>query len=280
MTVVAVVIPAKANRMKPPKNTEKTPAKKESEPKLTAFSSEKAPALDWVDVLTQEELKPGVFRHKPRADGPAVPIHKSIEQSALELRSKTNITIPVNKSHIRDGREILDQQPEESISETSLPSVEQTGGLKAVLAAVPTDAPYEVQAGQLAGLNRGFRQELAKRLLPALKEEMQRQPHETYDQKIELVRWVNAELRRFDLAIRHPKTGQPAAFKPFLGNDPEIGAFRLEDKDADGTLKTFTTPHLATLLDKLELMESPPRREGLTEWQETVGRQRRGAKRG
>jgi hypothetical protein len=152
--------------------------------------------------------------------------------------------------------------------------------LDSAIETVPKNASYDEQATQIEGLIGGVRQRAAARLLPPLKEEMRRRPHNTYDQKIEMVAWVNAELRRFNLAIKHPKTGLPATFKPKPGNDPEIGCFQLSSEDADGKEKTFTTPDLATLLDKLELIDAAARREALSEWREKVGRQHRGAKRG
>ena len=119
---------------------------------------------------------------------------------------------------------------------------------------------YEELSREVAAATSDFRQATVARLLPALKDEMKARPHDTYNQKVELVRWVNAELRRFDLAIKHPKTGQPAVLNPSPGNHPEIGSFELATKDAEGRRKTFTTPDLDTLLDKLELMDAsrPP----------------------
>jgi hypothetical protein len=115
---------------------------------------------------------------------------------------------------------------------------------------------YEVLAERLEEANRRFGEELAARLLPALKEEMRSEdrPHETYEQKIELVRWVNAELRRFNLAFRHPRTGKPAALKAQPGYHPDIGYFELRAKDADGRHRTFIARDLDTLLGNLVLV--------------------------
>jgi hypothetical protein len=145
---------------------------------------------------------------------------------------------------------------------------------------VAQDTGYVGLAKRIEEEIQAVRQRAAARFLPALKAEMQRRPHETYDQKIELVRWVNAELRRFNMAFKHPKTGQPAAFYPSPGNHPDIGAFQLDGKDAGGKRTTITTPDLAALLDKLELMDAPIPRNALSEWQDRVGRPGRAAKRG
>jgi carbon storage regulator len=149
--------------------------------------------------------------------------------------------------------------------------------VKALFADLPDG--YDDRAKELAAVNAAIRRELAEKLAPALKAKMQAMPHGTYDQKVELVREVNAELRQLDLAIKHPKTGQAAILKANTGNHPKIGSFELGSKDPEGGRKTFTTPDLATLLDKLELMDAPARREPLAEWQDKVGRKRRGVKR-
>lgn len=174
------------------------------------------------------------------------------------------------------------------VDPTKEPGLEPTTGvestrselLAALLATVSKGAAYEQQAAQLEGLIGGVRQQAAAHLLPALKDEMRRRDHATYDQKVELVAWVNTELRRFGMAIKHPKTGEAAILKPSPGNHPDVGSFELGGKDTEGRRTTFTTPDLDTLLGKLELMDAPPRREALAEWQATVGRDRRGAKRG
>jgi hypothetical protein len=141
------------------------------------------------------------------------------------------------------------------------------------------DDKYAALTRQLEQRNHAFRQQLAAELALALKEEMRRRPHDSYDEKVELVRWVNAELDRFSMAFKHDKTGEAASFKAksFETSHPEIGHFQLSSKDALGREKTTNTPNLDTLLSKLDLMDAPARREALAEWQAKVGRERRGA---
>jgi hypothetical protein len=128
------------------------------------------------------------------------------------------------------------------------------------------DSPYELLAARLDEETRAFRQQVASTILPALKEEMLLRKHATYDDKRELVKWVNAELRRFDLTIKHPKTGNASSFVADTGNHPEEGRFQLRSEGEGGKAETFSTPKLSALLEVLELIAAPQRQEGLANW--------------
>jgi hypothetical protein len=145
--------------------------------------------------------------------------------------------------------------------------------LDALLASLPKDAPYEMKAEKLAGLSHEVRQRIAAELGPALNIKAQAMPHHTYDEKKELARWVNDQLRRFDLAIKCPKTGQPSLLLVMTGDHPEIGRFVIEHKTPEGKR---VRPVTSTKLPQLELMEAAPRRESLLELRDKVAPQRRG----
>lgn len=145
------------------------------------------------------------------------------------------------------------------------------------LAEIPHLSGYANDAQTLVELNHSFRREMAARLQPAFNAHIQAMPHGTYEEKKALARWVNEELRRFDLAVKCPKTGQPSLIHAGPGNHPEIGRFQLEHKTAEGkNVRSVNTPELPYI----ELMEAAPRREALAEWREKVGREGGGAKRG
>lgn len=132
---------------------------------------------------------------------------------------------------------------------------------------------YEQQANVLEEQLHRFRQSLAQELAPTLNARMQATPHGTYEEKKDLAKWVNEELRRFDLAIKCPKTGQPSILLVGTGNHPEIGRFEIEHRNSEGKrVRAVCTPKL---LD-IELMEANPRREALKEWRERIEQQRRG----
>lgn len=147
--------------------------------------------------------------------------------------------------------------------------------INTLLATVPKDAPYEEQARDLEGLNRVFRREMAKRLEPALNAYIQAIPQGSYDEKREVARWGNEELKqRFNLTIKGP-ADLPALLVAAQGNPPdeEIGRFFLETKSAEGKRSRTLLP---TPLPPFELMEAAPRREGIREWRERSGQRPRG----
>ena len=149
---------------------------------------------------------------------------------------------------------------------------ERTRHLDALLATVPRDVPYEEQAEDAAQLNWAFRERLAERLAPTINAKMTTMPHETLDQKKELAKWVNAELRRFNLAIKHPKTGTPCYLISDKGNHPQQGRFQLRAEGVEGKVETFSTPKLEVLLDVMKFMDAPPREEGLANWADKAKR--------
>lgn len=136
---------------------------------------------------------------------------------------------------------------------------------------------YEQRADVLYAIIHSVRSEAAALLAPALHARAQAMPHATYDEKKELARWVNEELRRFDLAIKCPKTGNPSVLLVGTGHHPEIGRFHLEHKTPEGKRTRSLT---SAELPDFELMEANPRREAFLEWRERVRRQPTGAKRG
>jgi hypothetical protein len=104
---------------------------------------------------------------------------------------------------------------------------------------------YEVIRADLLTLADLTRLELAHRLQPLLQRKLEELPHATYEDKKALVRWANAELRRFGLAFKCPKTGRPGLL---LGNPsrvPEVGRFQLEVAGPDGRpLRTVSSAEL------------------------------------
>jgi len=153
--------------------------------------------------------------------------------------------------------------------------------LNALIESVPADAPYEEQARQREALKHAFNQELATSHGEALKAEMVRRGADckAYDDKLEIVRWANGELRRFGLALSTPKTGVG-----ILTADRAVleGRFVVKGKAKDKDNKTsyFYTKDVAELVENISVVDAPPRREGLAERiereAETPPRNRRG----
>ena len=128
----------------------------------------------------------------------------------------------------------------------------------------PSPADYDGIARHLDEAGRGFRRAVAERLEPALNDHLKGLPQASYGEKQELARWVNAELRRFGLAIRCPKTGLPAILIADPGDDPARGRFQLDVITAAGrnkrTVSSVQLPHLALTADGPSRI-SPTRKE-------------------
>ena len=105
-----------------------------------------------------------------------------------------------------------------------MPSLEEQ--IKGLFLEVPEG--YEARQAELAKINHLYRQLLAEQLAPVLNAKIQAMPHDTYEEKKTLAKWVNAEVERFGLAVKCPKTGLPATFRGHTGNWAEIGRFGFE----------------------------------------------------
>jgi hypothetical protein len=182
---------------------------------------------------------------------------------------KTNV-INVNTFKPVNSRFTLSNPPQSNDDLPSRTEDKRQEYLAALLATIPDAGGYVEQAQSLQELNHGFRREMAARLQPVLNAHVQAMPRDTHDDKKAISRWVNEELRRFDLAIKCPKTGQPSLLFAGPGNHPEIGRFILEHKSPEGKrVRGVQTPELPVL----ELMEAAPRREAFVELHQRIGPQ-------
>jgi carbon storage regulator CsrA len=165
---------------------------------------------------------------------------------------------------------------EQSTSVAEVPPKEET--VKALFTDLSGERDSRVS--ELEAVNQAYRQELAKQVASALKAKIEVMPHATHDDKKALVKWVNEELRRFNLAIKSPKFGRPATLTTDAGNNPDEGRFRLVSESEDRKRQTYSTPNLSDLLANFELMEAPTRRESLAELHDRAARPRGEARRG
>ncbi len=139
--------------------------------------------------------------------------------------------------------------------------------LAALLATVPKDAVYVELTQDLEGLNHDFRREIAARLEPAMNAHVSAMPHDTYDEKKSLAKWVNEELRKYGLAVKCPKTGNPGLLVASPGDNPETGRFQIDILTPDGKRKrTFSSVSLPTL----ELTEASARRSPEVTWSDRI----------
>jgi hypothetical protein len=92
------------------------------------------------------------------------------------------------------------------------------------------------------------RVQIASEFEQPLNDEATSRPHESYEEKKELAKWVNAELRRFGLALKCPKTGRPAILIGHATGVPGVGRFHIEVLGEEGVAKrTYTGVQLPTL---------------------------------
>jgi hypothetical protein len=129
--------------------------------------------------------------------------------------------------------------------------------LRATLQPFFQDLPpdYTARRSVLLEAHRVFREELASALEPALNAHLATMPQHSYEEKKDLAKWINAELRQFGLAIRDPKSGGRSILQGNPGDDPHIGRFRLDHTDNSGKrhypVNAVVLPQLALMPDDL-----------------------------
>lgn len=116
-------------------------------------------------------------------------------------------------------------------------------------------AEYDARRRALAEVADGFRQQVAQALEGEFNRRIGELPQATYEDKKTVAKFVNAELRRFGLAIRSPRTGDPTLLQAYPGNHPDVGRYRLDYTDAEGhrhhAVSWTTLPRLELMLDNL-----------------------------
>lgn len=143
--------------------------------------------------------------------------------------------------------------------------------LKSLLAKITKELPrdYASQADLLVQLGHTFRQAVASAIETPLNQMLQRMPQQTLEEKRELTKWLNAQLRRLGLAVRCPNTHRPSTvLVDVRDSKDQNGRFRLEnwDENLGKDVRTATS----TELPEFVLMEDEPRRETFASWQVRV----------
>lgn len=114
---------------------------------------------------------------------------------------------------------------------------------------------FEARRTTLRALHTAVREATASAFEPVLNTRAQAMPHESYEDKKALAKWVNAELRELGLTLRCPKTGAPALLHGHPGGTPGVGRFHLEVTDDRGVRRRTVTsarlPHLVVRPDDL-----------------------------
>lgn len=130
-------------------------------------------------------------------------------------------------------------------------------GFRKALARVLADMPddYAARRRSLAALSDSVRAAIASTLGPALNAQAAAMPQVTYEDKKKLAKWVNAELRRFGLALAVAGTPAPCLLTANTGGRPGIGRFAFYYTDESGrrhdVLSPTSLPELHLTLDEL-----------------------------
>jgi hypothetical protein len=111
-----------------------------------------------------------------------------------------------------------------------------------------------------AELRTALNVSIIRRLEPVFNRVLSDAPQATLEEKQALSRWANAELRAMQLAIKCPKTGEPASLRAAPGNHPQIGRFQIEL--LEGQRAVTSSPQLPFI----ELTCRKPRTEGLAQY--------------
>lgn len=114
---------------------------------------------------------------------------------------------------------------------------------------------YEARREVLTQVRDAARLAIIRVLEPLLNERAAATPHETYEQKKSLARWVNAELRWFGLAIKSDRTDAPCLLVANTTKAPGDGRFMLDFTDDEGRhhrpVATVALPRLSLTMDDL-----------------------------
>jgi hypothetical protein len=118
---------------------------------------------------------------------------------------------------------------------------------------------------RLATLSDAFRKQLGMALQGPLNKRLAEMPHETYEDKQKLVAWLKAELRRFGLAVKCPKTGRASLLQADVGRHPSRGRFQTDNVDENGKRER---PMSFNELIPLEFIPEDLSRESSDKWVE------------
>ncbi|MFO0901190.1 MAG: hypothetical protein U0836_27505 [Pirellulales bacterium] len=122
---------------------------------------------------------------------------------------------------------------------------------------------YESTMRGLRAARQLFHEFAAARLEPALNRAAAQRPQATLPDKQDLARWINGELRSLGIAVRCPRTGQPALLRGDPGHRQPAGRFQIQLISAEEARRR--TSSFATL-EPLQLCGNPERREPLAEY--------------
>lgn len=165
---------------------------------------------------------------------------------------------------------IMEKEFELAVPERDIPDIQANlAALRAAVARYRPAANLELAAfaQQLHELQHDFHHCLAAELEPAINRFIAAQPQESFEDKRRLCTTVNDVLKQFNLAVRCPKTGNPAYLVPMSRSAEQANSrFAFDSRLPDTTRRRRTATSLK--LEGVAVVEDLPRREGLTKWRD------------
>lgn len=130
--------------------------------------------------------------------------------------------------------------------------------LRSALDELPRD--YRSRYKQVGALRHAILREFASAIQAPLNDYLQSLPQETVEEKRDIAKRVNSDLRKLNLSVRCPVTRLPATLVAEPGHLNRTSKFRFQSFDASGHRWQKGVSHKVPLL---ELIEAPPREESL-----------------
>lgn len=124
------------------------------------------------------------------------------------------------------------------------------------------DSPYQKISRTAHELRERFHRSLVAVMEGPLNREIQKRKQENCEEKQDLLRWLNPELRSLGLAIKCPKTGRPGMLQVDSGYPGGRFVLELLDRTA-GKRRSFSS---VDELPEFEFCPHPVRREPLSEY--------------
>ena len=139
--------------------------------------------------------------------------------------------------------------------------------LDTLLATVAKGGGYTHQAEQLEILRKYTLNRLRDRIVEEINEQLEVGEYYSYDRKLGISRWLNNELRRFDIAISSSKVGGLAILSADAAKRDGRFFLRQKTQGENQKPKYFYSDNLFEILAWVEFVEAK-RREPLVRWTE------------
>lgn len=186
------------------------------------------------------------------------------EAKQIDYKGETGATTEGPDSQVQEKDQRSPRPINQRNSEKSL-----IGGLRAILFESPNlPQEYGELINDLGRIRSAVTQQIGRQLESVMSDHWRSQPAETLEQKQEICKAANADLRRLGLAILCPKTNKPAILvADYREGDGSASRFRFQvEADSGGRTRTVASG----TFPELKLIEAPVREEPFVSWTRRV----------